>query len=311
MSPQKPKTIIILAGPTAIGKTELSLTLAGEVGCEIVSMDSMQIYKYMDIGTAKPSAAERALVPHHLVDYVDPAEDYSVARFVDDANVAVSAIIDRGNTPLFVGGTGLFMKGFVEGVFDVAHIPDQVREKVRREISENGNEMAHARLAEVDPEAAARIHINDSQRIGRGLEVFDATGIAWSDHLKQQIRKEPAFDFIKIGLNRPREELYDRINLRVDVMVEQGILAETHKLLAMGYDQGLNSMQSIGYRHMLNFINSKWDWSQTLELLARDTRRYAKRQLTWFNKDHGIDWFKPTEIKPVVDLIKNRLLLSS
>jgi len=307
MSPQKLKQIIILAGPTAIGKTELSLAMAHDIGCEIVSMDSMQIYKYMDIGTAKPTRAERALVPHHLVDHVDPDEDYSVARFIEEANKAVSAILDRGNVPLFVGGTGLFMKGFVEGVFAICPIPEDVRSKVRVEIAAKGNARAHARLQEVDPESAARIHVNDSQRLARGLEVFDASGTPWSTHLNQQVRKEPAYEFHKIGLSRPREELYERINLRVDIMVDLGILAETEGLLTMGYGENLNSMQSIGYRHMLNYINKVWRWDEAIELLARDTRRYAKRQFTWFNKDHDIRWFDPDDIKSVLSFIQGKI----
>lgn len=299
--------IIVLAGPTAVGKTELSLTIAEDVGCEIISMDSMQIYKYMDIGTAKPTMEERSRVLHHLLDFVDPAEPYNVARFIKDAEKAIEQISSSGRLPMLVGGTGLYMKGLLEGVFEMPDVSRETRNEVQRLLQEKGQGFLYDKLQKVDPESAARLHMNDSQRITRAYEIYRATGIPWSSYLAEHQRKSEQhkfkYDVVKIGLQRERDNLYERINSRVDIMVEQGLFTEVEGLLSMGYAADLNSMKSIGYKHMVHFIEKKWTWDESLEKLARDTRHYAKRQLTWFGGDSEMTWFHPREISRVRNFI--------
>jgi tRNA dimethylallyltransferase len=287
--------VLVLIGPTAVGKTSLSLKIAERYSCEIVGLDSMQIYRHMDIGTAKASIEERNQVPHHLIDIVEPDEDYHVARYLADATKACREIIGRGKTPFLVGGTGLYLKGMLQGLFEVGADDEQVRANLKKRLDQEGREVLFAELQAGDPETALRLHKNDSQRLLRALEILEVSGVPWSEHLKQQETKPILANVLQIGLNCDRKKLYQRINLRVQLMVEQGLLAEVEKLMAMGYGGTLKSMQSIGYRHMVNFLEGRWGWDEALELLARDTRRYAKRQFTWFGKDKNIQWFEPEQ----------------
>jgi len=302
--------VLVLIGPTAVGKTALSLALAERFSCEIVGLDSMQIYRHMDIGTAKATAEERARVPHHLLDVVSPDEEYHVARYVADATQACREIIARGNRPLLVGGTGLYLKGLLEGLFEIPGIPEAVRESLRQRLAEEGRAVLFAELAQCDPESASRIHPNDTHRLLRALEIFQATGRSWSEHLREQQAQPSLATVLQIGLDCEREALYERINLRVEKMVEEGLLGEVEKLLAMGYDPGLKAMQSIGYRHMLQYLQGQWDWDETLFLLARDTRRYAKRQMTWFGNDPNIRWFAPSETEAIFNCVESFLMHS-
>jgi len=313
---QKTK-IIILCGPTAVGKTDLSLLIAETFSCEIIGVDSMQVYRKMDIGTAKPTPAERARINHYLIDIIDPDVNYTLGRFVRDAHEAIRTINSHNNIPLLVGGTGLYLKGLLQGVFSDDDFIAQtdaynrdsrsVKEDLRKRLKKEGNETLHHELAKVDPDSAARIHPNDTQRLLRGLEIFYNSGLSWSQHLADQ-RKNARYQTLKIGLTRPRHELYERINQRVCLMAEQGLLDEVKKLLAMGYDKNLKSMQAIGYRHMLNFLENKWTWEQALELLARDTRHYAKRQFTWFNNDKEISWYDVRQQETILNDIKRFIL---
>jgi tRNA dimethylallyltransferase len=299
--------VLVLIGPTAVGKTALSLALAERFSCEIVGLDSMQIYRHMDIGTAKATAEERARVSHHLIDVVNPDEEYHVARYVADATEACRQIVARGNRPLLVGGTGLYLKGLLEGLFEMPGVPETVRASLRQRLAEEGRAVLFAELSLCDPESAERIHPNDTHRLLRALEIFQATGRSWSEHLREQQARPALTTVLQIGLHCEREALYERINLRVEKMVEEGLLAEVEKLLAMGYDPGLKAMQSIGYRHMLQYLQGQWDWDETLFLLARDTRRYAKRQMTWFGNDPNIRWFAPADTGPICDLVSGFL----
>ena len=290
--------LIFLVGPTAIGKTELALHLAEEFGCEIIGVDSMQVYRYMDIGTAKPSLAERGRVPHHLIDYVLPDEEFSALRFVADCREAIREIRARDRLPLLVGGTGLYFSALEHGLFSLPEIEPQVRQGLQQELVNGGRETLRQELEVSDPESASRIHLNDTYRLLRALEIVRATGRPWSALIAEHQRaREEAVrpTVVKIGLARSREELYARIEQRVEAMVEAGLLVEVETLLARGYHGDLRPMQSLGYRHMLNYLEGEWSWERALELLARDTRRYAKRQLTWFNPDPEIRWCHPGE----------------
>ena len=296
--------VLVLIGPTAVGKTALSLALAERFSCEIVGLDSMQIYRHMDIGTAKATPEERARVPHHLIDVVNPDEEYHVARYVADATEACRQIIARGNRPLLVGGTGLYLKGLLEGLFEIPPVPESVRATLRKRLLEEGRAVLFAELSQCDPESATRIHPNDTHRLLRALEIFLATGQPWSEHLRKQKVQPALSNVLQLGLHCEREVLYERINLRVAQMVEEGLLGEVEKLLAMGYDPGLKSMQSIGYRHMVQFLKGEWGWDETLFLLARDTRRYAKRQMTWFGNDPHIRWVAPIDTAPIFECVE-------
>ena len=313
--------IIVLCGPTAVGKTDLSLLIAETFSCEIVGVDSMQVYRHMDIGTAKPTQAERARINHYLIDIVDPDDNYTLGRFVKDAQEAIRKINSHNNIPLLVGGTGLYLKGLLQGLFAEDYLAaeagdnegkscaESVRDDLRKRLLETGNETLHRELAEVDPDSAERIHPNDTQRLLRGLEIFYTTGIPWSLHLTDQRKNTTQYQTLKIGLTRPRQELYERIDKRVCLMAEQGLLDEVKMLLDMGYAKELKAMQSIGYRHMINFLDNKWTWAQTLEMLARDTRHYAKRQFTWFNNDKEISWYDVLQQDTILKEIKRFLLL--
>jgi tRNA dimethylallyltransferase len=299
--------LLVLLGPTAVGKTELSLKVAEQFSCEIIGVDSMQVYKYMDIGTAKPTENERSRVPHHLIDIVYPDENYTAGRFVADAQNAIQTIQKNQHMPLLTGGTGLYLKGLLQGLFDennhdhdadnrsASGETESIRQHLRKRLAEEGREQLFAELNEVDPDSAKRIHPNDTQRLLRALEIFKKTGMPWSKHLVKQQGKNIQYNVLKLGLTSSREELYKRIDQRVQVMIELGLLDEVRKLLDLGYHGDLKSMQSIGYRHMVNYIRKEWDWQESLDLLARDTRRYAKRQYTWFNQDPEVIWFEVSQ----------------
>ena len=296
---------IAIIGPTGVGKTALSLAVAQRFGCEIVSLDSMQVYRYMDIGTAKAGPEERALVPHHLLDVADPDEEYSVARYLADAATAMDGIRRRGGMPLLVGGTGLYLRALEEGLFEMPPCDESIRQGVRERLEKEGGAALYAELARVDAVSAARIHPNDTYRLLRGLEIYEATGIPWSEHLCRGRQNALVSNSLKIGLTWEREKLYDRINRRVGQMVSEGLLDEVRSLLDRGYGPELKPMQAIGYRHMVEHLQGVRDWDETLTLLARDTRRYAKRQYTWFRRDSAIHWLEPVRGEEILSLVED------
>ncbi len=311
--------IVAIVGPTAVGKTNLVLKLANHLDGEIVNVDSMQIYRYMDIGTAKPSREEQLAVRHHLIDIVNPDEEYNVSRFVNDAEQVCSDIITRGKWPILTGGTGLYLKGFQEGVFDIAaddgavaedEAALQMRARLENELLEKGRAYLFGKLQKCDSVSAARIHPNDTYRLLRALQVFEQTGVAWSVHLARQqqaLIDNSQRSILKIGLTCDREQLYERINKRTRKMFETGLLDEVRTLLDLGYGPNLKAMQSIGYRHAVKFLAGEWDKDEALRIMARDTRRYAKRQFTWFRKDPQIVWFAPDQVKEISRTIKTYL----
>ncbi|MFP3983324.1 MAG: tRNA (adenosine(37)-N6)-dimethylallyltransferase MiaA [Desulfurivibrionaceae bacterium] len=303
--------LIILTGPTGIGKTRLSIYLAEKLGCEIISMDSMQVYKYMDIGTAKPGVRERERVVHHLIDIVDPADTYNAGRFIRDAGRAIEDIAERGRLPLLVGGTGLYMKALLEGLSPMPQIPEEVRKKLKKQLNHFGNEELYRKLQEVDPVTADRISINDSQRLIRALEVFETAGRPWSDFIaedeKGHHQEKRRYNPLKLCLNCTREVLYDRINRRTGKMIEDGLIQEVEGLLARGYSADLPAMQAIGYQHMINYLDGIWGKDEAIDLMARDTRRYAKRQLTWFSRDTDIHWFQPEDKSILLEEVRSWL----
>jgi tRNA dimethylallyltransferase len=302
--------IIVLVGPTAIGKTALSFELVDRFDCEIISMDSMQVYRHMDIGTAKPGRAELASVPHHLIDILDPDEQYDAARFVHDCLEAIENIGRRGRAVLLTGGTGLYLKALIEGLFDALPTSKDVREQLRRRLADEGRETLHAELCRLDPKTGARVHKNDTQRLLRGLELHQLTGKTWSELLAKQKEGGSRVHFTRmyqVGLTCERQKLYTRIEQRSRIMIQQGLIEEVERLLAMGYSRELPSMQSIGYRHANNYIAGEWSHDEMMALLIRDTRRYAKRQMTWFGRNTALHWFDPEDSTAVADKIAKNI----
>lgn len=296
--------VLVLIGPTAIGKTALSLELANRFDCEIISVDSMQVYRHMDIGTAKPSTKERARVVHHLIDVIDPDEQFDSAQFVRLALAALDQIIRTGRIPLLTGGTGLYLKALIHGLFDHETTADKsVREDLAQQLANEGSAKLYAWLQKIDPETASRIHPNDTQRLLRSLEIFLVSGRPWSQHLQEQASPPLRFNkMLQLGLNCDRRLLYERIDKRSELMFRTGMVQEVEKLRQMGYGSSLSSMQSIGYRHVNNYIDGVWSMEETMRLLTRDTRRYAKRQLTWFGSDPALRWFDRSAIGEVVNI---------
>lgn len=301
--------VLVLLGPTAIGKTELSLRIATTFGCEIISMDSMQVYRYMDIGTAKASREERALVRHHLIDIVDPASQYNAALFVRDATAALKDIRSRGKIPLITGGTGLYLSSLNNGLFNIAQVSPEIRSRLRRRLEEEGKAVLFKELATCDPQSAARIHPNDTQRLLRGLELYLSTGRPWSEHIRRQrtTASPLAGPQLQIGLYCERSVLRERIRLRTERMMQQPFLQEVEGLLARGYDGGLLSMQALGYRHMLRHIQGFWTLDAARQALCTDTSRYAKRQLTWFRASRDIHWIERSRPERVLALVEESL----
>jgi len=285
--------VLVLIGPTAIGKTELSLNIAERFNCEIISVDSMQVYRYMDIGTAKPSVLERRGIPHHLIDIIEPDGQYDASTFRHDALQAIEHITKLGKIPLLTGGTGLYLKALLEGLFSFAGTESaHVRKKLLSRLESEGRDQLYHELQEIDTLTASRIHKNDTQRLLRALEIYYLTGKPWSVLLQEQ--GEPQVQFNRIfqaGLSCDRQVLCDQIAQRSEIMLQGGLIQEVEKLQDMGYTSDLSSMQSIGYRHANNYISGQWDMDETRRLLVRDTRRYAKRQMTWFGKDTSLTWF--------------------
>jgi len=298
VSPEKP-FIIIIAGPTGVGKTRTAIYLAEALGAEIISADAMQVYRRMDIGTAKPTVEEQARVRHHLIDIVEPDEPFSAARFKQLADRVIKHLHRAGVVPFVVGGTGLYIKALTRGLFEADEVDESIRARLLSEAEAHGTAALHARLKKVDREAACRIHPNDSYRIIRALEVFEATGCPISSLQKQHGFSDTSYRALKVGLFLERPVLYDRIDSRVDEMMDSGFVGEVRGLLEQGFSPELKSMQSIGYRHVAEFLRGGISRDDMVEQLKRDTRRYAKRQLTWFRADPGMVWFTPSDIEAI------------
>jgi tRNA dimethylallyltransferase len=305
--------IIVLVGPTAVGKTALSLQLVQQFDCEIVSMDFMQVYRFMDIGTAKPSPEEQAQVPHHLLDIVAPDEQYDAARFVHDALVAIEEIASRNRTVLLTGGTGLYLKALFHGLFSSLPTDTTVRDTLRERLQQEGREVLYAELCQLDPITGQRIHVHDTQRLLRGLEIYLTSGKTWTELLAEQQEQQkggPGSRFTRVfqvALNCDRAELYQRIDQRSQIMLEQGLIEEVEQLRNMGYAPALPSMQAIGYKHVNTFLAGQWSKTDMLTYLVRDTRRYAKRQMTWFRKHQDLHWFARDEYAQIAAQAAERL----
>ncbi len=288
----KPKIIIIL-GPTGVGKSEVAIEVALEVGGEIINADSQQVYRTMDIGTGKPAPEQRQKVRHYLIDIVDPDEEFNAALFRQRALKSIEEICSRGRNVILCGGTGLYIRALTHGLFIGPSKDPGIRNRIGQEVKEKGLGSLYQRLQEADPDAASSIHPNDRQRIIRALEVFAVTGKGMSQWQREHGFKENPFESLKIGLNREREELYDLINRRCEEMVSHGLADEVRGLVDRGYSLDLKPLQSVGYRHIGLYLSGAVSLEDALSLMKRDTRHLAKRQLTWFRSDKEVRWFHP------------------
>jgi len=281
----------VIVGPTASGKTGVAIALARQLDGEIVSADSRQVYKYLDIGTAKPSAAETGLVTHHFINIIEPDTSFNVGDYCEKARKTVDDIFQRQKVPIIAGGSGLYIKGLIEGVFKGSARDDKVRERLTESLAVKGLKPLYEQVRQIDPIAADRIHPNDEKRILRVLEVHEVSGRPIT-----QMQKEntvPAdFNPLYFGLNWPRELLYERINLRVDEMITAGLKNEVQQILDAGFDPALNSLNTVGYKEYIQFLKHEITEEQAIELIKRNSRRYAKRQLTWLRANPAITWFK-------------------
>jgi len=304
--PVKRIPLVVLCGPTAAGKTALSLQLAERWPVEIVSADSRQVYRQLDIGTAKPTAAERAAVPHHLLDVVAPDDDFTVHDFVRRGRTAIAAIAARGNLPLLVGGTGLYIRALTAGLADVPEGDETLRQSLIAEETAGGAGTLYRRLRDVDPVLAERLSPGDRLRIVRALEVFHLTGRRLSDFQAEHAFAESPYRLLLIGLTQARKELYRRIDCRSEEMFAAGLIEETAALLQQGYSPSLKSLRTIGYREAVRVLHGEMSTAEALALVQRDTRRYAKRQLTWFGHLPEIIWVDSScesgRIAPLLDV---------
>lgn len=305
----RPK-IVVIAGATGIGKTELSLQLAEAFRGGIVSADSMQVYRSMDIGTAKPDPAERQRAPHFMLDVADPDEPYDAARYAREARACIAELHRAGQLPLVVGGTGFYIKALLHGLFEARPASEEVRAGLREEARQSGSRALYERLSACDPEAAARIHPNDAYRVIRALEVYELTGRPLSAWQQAHGFEDAPFEALKICLHMERDALYERIDKRVDQMVARGLLDEVRGLLNRGYTPDLKPMQALGYRHMVEYIQESLAWAEAIRLMKRDTRRYAKRQLIWFKKDTDFIWMAPDDAGAIRSRIEDFLKIS-
>lgn len=289
-----PPKVAVITGPTATGKTKLGVMLAQKFGAEIVGADSMQIYRYMDIGTAKPTKEEMCGVPHHMIDVVSPFENYSVSRYVEDASACVDDILSRGKLPILVGGTGLYIESLLSGRnFAVGGESAGMREALSDMYDKAGGEEMLRRLQSVDPESAARLHANDKKRIVRALEVYEATGKTITQHNLETQAIPPRYEACKIALTfDKRQNLYDRIDRRVDSMAAMGLESEVQNLLAMGLTANHTAMQAIGYKEMACKIFANCTLDDALSAIKTESRRYAKRQLSWLGRDKNLHWIR-------------------
>lgn len=298
------KPILIIAGPTAVGKTDASILLAQELGAEIVSADSMQIYRGMDIGTAKPTKTQRKLIYHHLIDIVEPDQPYSVGDYLRDARTTIDGILSSGGTPIVVGGTGLYIRALTRGLFHGPPADLELREQLLQRESTGEAGTLYSDLVKVDPESAIKIHPNDLRRTIRALEVYHLKDRKLSDFQREHAFQDRPYTFRLLFLVRGRQELYLRIEQRVEQMLTEGLEAEVKVLKDRGLSPDLSSLQGLGYKHFMDFFLGKTSREEAVALLKRDTRRYAKRQFTWFRREPDARWVDITGLTKTGDIVE-------
>lgn len=298
------RPLIILTGPTAVGKTALSIGLAKAVDGEIISADSMQVYRKMNIGTAKIQQSEMQGVRHHLIDILDPGEDFNVVLFKKYALEAMKDIYGREKIPVVVGGTGFYIQALLYDInFEDNDNDMSYREELQTLAAEHGNSYIHDMLAGVDPESAEKIHENNVKRVIRALEFYKKTGMKISEHNEAESQKESPYNFEYFVLNDDRQKLYDRIDRRIDIMLADGLLDEVRSLVDEGYSRDLVSMQGLGYKEMIDYIQERYTLDEAVYTLKRDTRHFAKRQVTWFKREKQVTWVNKNEFDSEADIL--------
>ncbi|MGF7057076.1 tRNA (adenosine(37)-N6)-dimethylallyltransferase MiaA [Brassicibacter mesophilus] len=313
------KPLLILVGPTAVGKTAISIDVAKAINAEIISADSMQIYKFMDIGTAKISKEEMKNIKHYMINEIYPDEEFSVSDFQKKAYEYIDTILNKGKLPMVVGGTGLYINSLVYDLdFTRAVSNWSLRNEFLKKAEQFGNEYIHDNLKQVDPESAERIHINDTKRIIRALEVYYDTGTPMSKYYNSFRQYNSIFNLTMLGLNMDRKELYDTINIRVDDMISNGLINEVNNLLNMGYSENYVSMQGLGYKEIVKYLKGQYSLDEAVDILKRDSRRFAKRQLTWFRRDERIHWIniddfdnKNSIVEYIINYVKERFEINN
>lgn len=302
------KKVIVIVGPTCSGKTYLAIKLAEILNTEILSADSRQIYKLLNIGTAKPTAEELKNTKHHFFDFLNPDENYNVSKFEKDAEEIIDRLIIKNKIPVVAGGSGLYIKALIDGIFDTADKDEEYRNELLRKRKEFGNELLYEELKKVDPVSAEKMLPQNWKRVLRALEVLHTTGEPiWKHHQKQAYSKGKKYNFIQFGLNWGREPLYENINRRVDLMIEKGLVEEVKNILSLGYNENLNSLNTVGYKEIISYLKDEITLDKAVQLIKRNTRHYAKRQLTWFRKDKRIKWFD-VESANDLDLIAEEIV---
>ena len=303
-------TVIVIIGPTCSGKTNLSLKLANLIPSEIISADSRQIYKFLDIGTAKPSKDELEKAPHHLIDFLDPSANYDASIFEKDAKEIIEKNFYLNKTPIIVGGSGLYIKALIDGIFDTAEKDEEYLKELLQKRKQFGNEFLYEELKKVDSVSADRMLPQNWKRVMRALEVFNTTGEPiWKHHQKQSAGNKKKYVFRQFGLNWERNILYKNIDNRVDKMIEKGFVEEVKNILESGYEINLNSLNTVGYKEIIEHLEGNLTLERAVELIKRNTRHYAKRQMTWFRKDKRIQWFDITDFNEF-DKIAKRIVKS-
>jgi tRNA dimethylallyltransferase len=301
------KNLVLIVGPTGVGKSATAFLLARTVGGEIISCDSMQVYRGFDIGTDKPPAGDRRIIPYHLLDILDGSTPYTAADFAAGAFDAILAILGRNRVPIVVGGTGLYLKALLDGLFPGPGRDESLRRALAEEAGEHGLEALFERLKAADPAYAAKIGPRDRVRIFRALEVQALTGIPLSAHFARTESRVRDFAMVKIGLRLEIKELYRRIESRVDRMFEQGLVREVESRLSSGVAEGAPPFRALGYRHVLRFLKKEITLAEAVTQTKIDTRHYAKRQMTWFRKMPGIRWFSPDDFGPILEFVKGQI----
>ncbi len=303
------RQVIVIGGATASGKTDLSIALGKEIPIEIVSADSRQFYKYMNIGTAKPTADELAAVPHHFIDILEPSDSFSAGKYANKARTTIDDIFLRGKIPLVIGGSGLYIQALCEGFFDDGKDDDNEdiifhRKRLENELAENGIEPLYNSLTEIDPASAAKYQDKNPRRIIRALEYYYSNGITFSKAMEQFSNPNISFKPLYFAIHWEREVLYDRINRRTQIMWQSGLLEEVEKLLEMGYSRDLNALNTVGYKEVFDFIDGKLSQAETIDLIAQHTRNYAKRQFTWFKRIPSIQWVE-NDVRKLLGLLES------
>lgn len=312
--------LVILTGPTAVGKTEISVKLAKKINGEIISADSMQVYKNMDIGTAKIKKEEMQGITHYLVDILEPAQEFNVVKFKDYALKAMEDIYAKGKIPIIVGGTGFYIQSVLYGIDFEENEEDNGYRKELEELSKTrGGIYLHNQLKKIDPSSAESIHPNNVKRVIRALEYYKQTGLKISDHNEEQRQKESPYRFCYFVLNNKRDILYDRINKRIDIMINEGLIKEVENLLKAGCTKEMISMQGLGYKEIISYLNGECTLEEAVYLLKRDTRHFAKRQLTWFKREKEVIWVNKNEydnhedriLEVLTDYLKDKNILKA